>query len=67
MDDYTNSSPINTVGIAIIGCGFAAKFHAEAYKRVHGVSVRIIGVFSRNFEKTQAFASTHRIEKIYQR
>ena len=36
------------VRIGIAGAGFAAKFHLEAYKRVHGVPLEVIGLTSRS-------------------
>ena len=34
------------VGLAMVGSGFAARFHEENYRRVYGVGVRFVGVYS---------------------
>ena len=57
---------MKSIGIAMLGSGFAAKFHVENYKRVHGIDVRLIGVSSRRYEAASEFASTHRFDKTYE-
>ena len=54
-----------TVGVAIIGSGFAAKFHAENYRRIHGTRARLVGVYSRRAEVAREFAAAHGFEKTY--
>jgi predicted dehydrogenase len=54
-----------TIGVAFVGSGFAATFHAENYRRVHGVNARLVGVFSRRYEAAQEFARTHGVDKAY--
>ena len=44
MSTDTND-PKGTVGIAMIGNGFAAEFHTTNYKRTHGVNARLVGVY----------------------
>ncbi|MBM3933222.1 MAG: Gfo/Idh/MocA family oxidoreductase [SAR202 cluster bacterium] len=56
---------VATVGAAIIGSGFAARFHVENYKRVHGVDVRLVGVYSRRAEASAEFAKKHGFKKTY--
>lgn len=41
---------------AIVGSGFAARFHYEALRRVHCVEVDVVGVFSPTAAKREAFA-----------
>jgi len=43
----------------IIGAGFAANFHIEAARRVHGADVDVIGVHARTDASSQKFAATH--------
>ena len=54
-----------SVGVALVGCGFAAKFHAENYRRVHGIRVRLVGAYSRRAEPTQEFVKSHGLERSY--
>lgn len=54
-----------TVGVGLVGCGFAATFHAEAYRRVHGIDVRLQAVCSRQRDKAQVFAQQHGIPSIH--
>lgn len=48
------NKPIVKAGL--IGSGFAAAFHFEALKRVYGVDVEVVGVFSKTPEKRETFA-----------
>ena len=52
-----------TVGLGIVGSGFAARFHTENYQRVHGVDVRLVGVYSRRPEATAEFAKEYGFER----
>lgn len=52
----TDHEPIR-VGIA--GAGFAARFHYDGYRRVHGVPVEVVGVTSRTRARRKAFAAEH--------
>ena len=54
-----------TVGLGLVGNGFAARFHVENYLRVHGVDVRFVGVYSRRPEATSEFAKEYKFEKTY--
>ena len=53
------------VRVAMVGSGFAAKFHAENLRRVHGVNVELAGIFSRRKEAAQKFAGDYSVEKVY--
>ena len=44
----------DTVGIALVGNGFAADFHTENYKRVHGGAARLVGVYGPRPEAASA-------------
>lgn len=54
-----------SVGVALVGSGFSASFHAENYKRVYGIDVRLAGVYSRRPEMAQKFAREHRLGLVY--
>ena len=47
--------------IGIVGTGFAARFHLEAWRRVHGVKVIIAGATARSADRRKAFAEAHGI------
>ena len=51
--------------MALVGCGFAAKFHAENYRRVHGIRVRLVGAYSRRPQPTQEFVKSQGLERSY--
>ena len=53
------------VGVAIVGCGFAADFHADAYRRVPGIDVEVVGVYGRRPEAARDFAERHGIDETY--
>ena len=55
----------DTVGLAMVGSGFAARFHAENYRRVYGVGVRFVGVYSRRPEAAAEFAQELGFERSY--
>ncbi len=44
------------VRVGFVGARFAAKFHWEAIRRVHGVPIEIVGVTSKTPEARDAFA-----------
>lgn len=46
-----------TVRTGIIGAGFAATFHFECLKRVHGTNVEVKGVFTRDIKHAESYAS----------
>ena len=43
------------------GSGFAAKFHFESLKKIHGIDVEVVGVFSTTPENRENFAKERRI------
>jgi predicted dehydrogenase len=49
------------IRVGIVGAGFAARFHWEGLKRVHGVPVRVIGVTSKTEQAREAFAEQNEI------
>ena len=48
--------------IGIVGSGFAARFHYEAYRRVTGVKVNLVGVTSTTKEHREEFAKKRGIK-----
>lgn len=50
------------VKIGIIGSGFAARFHFNAYLKISVGDVEIVGVYSKNFEHCQQFAREREIK-----
>jgi predicted dehydrogenase len=48
----------------IAGSGFAASFHYEALRRVHGVEVEVAGVYSPTREKRERFARERGIRAL---
>ena len=53
------------INVALVGTRFAGSFHLEAYARVHGVSVNVAGVASKDPARAQAFAREHDLPKAY--
>lgn len=45
-----------TVRTGIVGAGFAATFHFECLKKVHGTNVEVEGVFATHADQTKAYA-----------
>lgn len=58
-------SQASSVGVAVVGCGFAAAFHADAYKRVHGVNAELVGVYGRRPDVADSFAAKHGFRRTY--
>lgn len=57
---------MRTICAGIIGSGFSAALHAEAYKKVYGVDVRVKAVAAGSHpEKTEAFARRYGIPVVY--
>ena len=52
------------VNVGLVGSGFAAELHMQAYKRVYGVNVRVTGIHSRGNTIT-GFAQKHEISTVY--
>ncbi len=45
--------------VGLVGAGFAARYHLECLRRIHGVKVQVVGVTSRRAESREAFAEKH--------
>ena len=55
---------MRAVRIGLVGAGFIAHIHMEAYKRVYGLEARVEAVCGRS-EKTREFAAKYGIPKVY--
>jgi len=56
------SNSTRTVRAGIVGSGFAARFHLEAMRKVYGVNVEIVGVYSPTQQNCQKFADEHNLK-----
>ncbi|MHC4144171.1 MAG: Gfo/Idh/MocA family protein [Planctomycetota bacterium] len=45
-----------TIRTGIVGAGFAATFHFECLKKVHGTDVEVAGIFATDTEQAEAYA-----------
>ncbi|OYT45640.1 hypothetical protein B6U84_01910, partial [Candidatus Bathyarchaeota archaeon ex4484_40] len=54
---------VKRVGAGLIGAGFAANIHANAYKRLPNVDV--VAVYSRTAERAKKFAEDHGLKAWY--
>lgn len=54
----------NPIRVGIVGARFAARFHWEGFRRVHGVPVQVVGVTSRTAEARDAFAEEKKIRSF---
>ncbi len=53
------------LNVGMVGAGFAARFHTESLRRVHGLDVEVIGVISHRSQSAAAFAEQMRIPRVY--
>lgn len=53
-----------TIRAGIVGAGFAAAFHYEATRKVHGTDVELVGVFCRTRQSREAFARARGIRSF---
>src|ERR687885_2897932 len=51
------------VGVGVVGAGFVARIHAEAYRQVHGCQVEPRWVVAAHRERAEAFAAEHGIPR----
>ena len=45
---------MSTLGIAIIGCGFAGNFHSNAWVKVNYIDIKLKAAVDNNLERAQA-------------
>src|SRR4030095_5579386 len=50
------------VRVGIVGARFAARFHLEAYHKVYGIPVEVVGMTSKSKESRSAFSAAHRLK-----
>lgn len=55
------SNSRQTIRAGIFGSGFAARFHVEALRKVYGVDVEIVGVYSPTVKNCQTFADQNKL------
>jgi predicted dehydrogenase len=56
---------MDMVRVGIAGAGFAATLHADAWRRVAGVDVRLVAVTAAHPHKAAAFAGRHGVERVH--
>ncbi|MEK3720625.1 Gfo/Idh/MocA family protein [Paenibacillus sp. FSL H8-0034] len=56
---------MKTINVGIIGNGFSAAFHVEAYRKVTGLNVCIRAIAGGSRERAESFARKHRIPIVY--
>lgn len=52
-----------TIQVGLVGCGFVADIHAQAFSRVSGA--RVSAVASRNRERARSFAERHGVDRWF--
>lgn len=52
------------VRAGLVGAGFVARLHAEAYRHVRGVDVELRWVTARRVERARAFAAQHGVGRV---
>jgi predicted dehydrogenase len=52
----------STIRVGIVGSRYAAEFHFDAYQRVTGVDVKVVGVTSLTKEHREKFAKERGIQ-----
>jgi predicted dehydrogenase len=55
----------SSLGVGIVGAGFAAALHVANYRRVRGLAVHLAGVASRTPARAAAFARRHGLPRAY--
>lgn len=56
---------MSEIRVGMIGAGFAAEFHTEAFKEVKGCDARVVAVVSTRPESREAFARKYDIPGVY--
>ena len=51
--------------VAMVGAGFAADFHVQAFQQVKGIDCEVVAVTSARAESREAFARKHGIPGVY--
>lgn len=50
--------------VGIVGAGFVARIHAEAYRRIPGTGVELAAVAASRRERAEAFAHEHEVARV---
>jgi predicted dehydrogenase len=50
--------------VGIVGAGFVARIHAEAYRRIPGTGVELRAVCASRLERAERFAEEHGVERV---
>ena len=53
------------VRVGLIGAGFAARFHADCYRRVSGIEVELSGVVAAHPEHARRFADEFHVARAH--
>jgi len=53
---------VKELRVGLVGAGFAARFHIECLRRVHGIDVEVTAVTSRRKESREAFGQAHGVQ-----
>ncbi|TVY08653.1 Gfo/Idh/MocA family protein [Paenibacillus cremeus] len=56
---------MKTINVGIIGSGFSAALHVEAYRKVTGLNVCIRAIAGGNRDRAEAFAAKHGVPIVY--
>lgn len=55
---------MNDIFFGIVGAGYAARLHAEAYRKISGVTVRLKYITDLDYAKAQKFQKAYACEKV---
>jgi predicted dehydrogenase len=58
---------LRRVRVGLVGAGFAARFHADCYRRVAGIEVELRAVAAAHPERARALADEFAITRVYER
>lgn len=56
---------MDEIRVGMVGAGFAADFHVEAFARVRGINARVVAVTAPREERRVEFAQRHAISGVY--
>jgi predicted dehydrogenase len=61
----TNFWAMDRVGVGLVGAGFAAALHADAWRRVAGIDVELVAVTTAHSSRASDFADRHGIAAVH--
>jgi predicted dehydrogenase len=56
---------MDSIGIGIVGAGFAADLHAHVYQELMGLGIELVSVTSRTKARADTFAERHGIKRVF--